>query len=196
MVFSKQFNRDVFSQPPIVGTEVNIDIPCFGPDRESLVVGKASALSGQNYTALFPYENERTVETCPVYPWLPEDIFDYRHSMLGVISLSMLQESNGVLAAMSEKLPASILAENTANLEARQSIPISVFNRRRYVWDINCERSEGTSSTNFYQTLHGIRQYFYSAVQQIGFSRADHIHKNQSVAEHDDYHSLKFHIHL
>ena len=46
MVFSKQFNRDVFSQPPIVGTEVNIDIPCFGPERESLVVGKASALSG------------------------------------------------------------------------------------------------------------------------------------------------------
>ena len=64
--------------------------------------------------------------------------------MLGVISLHMLQESNGVLKAMSEKLPPSIVEENASNIEARESIPITVFNRRRYVWDINCERSEET----------------------------------------------------
>ena len=34
--------------------------------------------------------------------------------------------------------------------------------RKRYSWDIACEADESTQSQAFYESLHGIIEYFYS----------------------------------
>ena len=67
---------------------------------------------------------------------------------------------------MSETLPESLLSLNEANLEARDSMLVTVFNRRRYVWDIFCENNRhSTKMKTFYDTLNNMRYYFYSAVE-------------------------------
>ena len=67
---------------------------------------------------------------------------------------------------MSETLPESLLSLNEANIEARDSMLVTVFNRRRYVWDIFCETSrDSTKMKTFYDTLNNMRYYFYSAAE-------------------------------
>ena len=46
---------------------------------------------------------------------------------------------------MAEKLPESLLGLNRANIEARESMMVSVLNRRRYVWYILCENDENST---------------------------------------------------
>ena len=71
---------------------------------------------------------------------------------------------------MNEKLPESILALNQANLEARESMMLTVFNRRRYAWDIFCETArDSTKKMAMYDILNNMRYYFYSAAEQALF---------------------------
>ena len=73
--------------------------------------------------------------------------------------------------------------------------------RKRYSWDLECERNELTSRQNFFNALYQIRPYFYGMDEQIAFAEADSDHSHSSTdAEnlyHDDYHKLNyFHTHM
>ena len=64
---------------------------------------------------------------------------------------------------MKEDLPDRIYKDNLSNIEERNSLFLTIFNRRRYEWDIMCEKNTATSSDTFYRTLNEMRYYFYSA---------------------------------
>ena len=103
---------------------------------------------------------------------------------------------------MAEKLPESLLGLNRANIEARESMMVSVLNRRRYVWYILCESDENsTQSSTFYNTLNNMRYYFYSALKQTQFWSIDSSHHSEEsdkkIGTHNDYHvEGQFHIHM
>ena len=64
LAFSKEARGYEFSQSPIIGTELNTQVPCFGPDRERLVIGKENLELVE-----FPIENEDPIGLCPEYDW-------------------------------------------------------------------------------------------------------------------------------
>ena len=95
---------------PIISTEINIEIPCFGPDKDRLVVGRAESYFNANFTGTFPYENENPISTCPEYEWRPDQyLHDFRHGVLGAIDLYQLQKANGIYDIMVEGLPDKLM---------------------------------------------------------------------------------------
>jgi len=51
--------------------------------------------------------------------------------------------------------------EEESNITDREDLLINVMTRKRYSWDIDCERDEATSSQTFYSAVYQLRYYFY-----------------------------------
>ena len=45
-------------------------------------------------------------------------------------------------------------------MNTRNALQMQVMTRKRYSWDIACEKDPATSSANFYEQLKKIRPYF------------------------------------
>ena len=71
---------------------MNLEFPCYGPDKDTLVLGQAESYFQTNYTGAFPYENESPISTCPEYRWRMDslDLPDIRYGVIGAIDLNQL----------------------------------------------------------------------------------------------------------
>jgi len=137
-------------------------------------------------------EREDPVVTCPAYPWRhPEDnLDDDKFNFFGVATLFEMQEANGVNEVMREILP---LGKQQQLFAAKQNIDLQIMLRRRYSWDIACEKEKSTSSKKFFEALYGIRHYFYDIEQILAFLESGEEH---TEGFHYDHHSEKFHVHM
>ena len=73
--------------------------------------------------------------------------------------------------------------------------------RRRYSWDLQCERNEQTTRENFLNEIYQIRPYFYGLEKQKSFAQIDfdHTHSSSDASNlyHDDFHKGDdFHVHM
>ena len=86
-------------------------------------------------------------------------------------------------------------------LDIRQQLQFRVMTRKRYSWDLECEKVEETRRDSFFNALYQLRPYFYRMEEQEEFVRADSDHEHSSSdAEnlyHDDVHTPDyFHVHM
>ena len=81
-----------------MAVEFNADIPCYGYDKEKLVLNP-----WQDTRALF--EIDRSIRQCPVFNWRTE-VEDVRHSKLDInVTYGDLQKDNGVYEALASLIP-------------------------------------------------------------------------------------------
>ena len=101
---------------------------------------------------------------------------------------------------MAEKFPQYMADDDLSNIEIRSALQIQVMTRKRYSWNLACEKSNQTSSKNFYSAMHDMRYYFYGVEEWRSFEEADidHSHGSFDAANkyHDDYHTGTFHVHM
>ena len=93
IAFSKTNRRLEVGAQPVISTSINTVQPCYGPDRERLVVGD----EGGFYMINFPIEKEDPLTKCPLYDWRRNLFNDHRYDTIGYTSLYMLQDSNGII---------------------------------------------------------------------------------------------------
>ena len=117
---------------------------------------------------------------------------DDRFNIAGIISLFEIQENGGVYDALEQ----SLSNFDIDDYAARKDIDIEVMARKRYKWDINCEKIESTSSDTFFETLLKLRIYFYSTDEIGEFPNGLIGHSHIKEEEHDDYHNGEFHLHV
>lgn len=68
---------------------------------------------------------------------------------------------------LDEKLPTFYSDPEMSYSPIRKALQLSIMTRRRYKWDLMCERSTVTSSKSFFNALYQIRPYFYGIEDQI-----------------------------
>ena len=125
---------------------------------------------------------------------------DERYTQIGSFNLYTLQSSNQVFSQLDATLPEDTDAQN--QIQARSDINLSIFARRRYSWDIECEQFSMTSSKTFYQKLQEISFYFHSndQIQKFPSLLSGHSHGSDeaNIYEHDPTHGneTEFHHHL
>ena len=91
IAFSRLATRVEVGQDPVISTHLNTVKPCFGPDRDRLVLG-----TGGSDLIKFPIENEDPIENCPTFDWRQTTYMDQRYNTIGYTNLWMLQEAAGV----------------------------------------------------------------------------------------------------
>ena len=84
---------------------------------------------------------------------------------------------------------------------ARADLRLNVMTRKRYTWDVECEKNEQTTSKGFFNELNSIRGYFYSYKQIKAFKDVESMHDHSSADTynkfHDDnHHNGGFHVHM
>ena len=97
LAFSKYTSRREVGLEPIISTAINSVKPCYGTDRERLVLGDQGA-----DLIRFPIEKEEPLVDCPFNIWKRASTEDSRFSVIGSTSLAELQASNGILKKLAE----------------------------------------------------------------------------------------------
>lgn len=150
----------------------------------------------------FAIEKEDPLEICPVYEWMTLKNDDKRFATVGYVSLDSLQKNNKVYQAINTIIPLDQIDKNDVSfgIETRKEIQLNVMTRRRYKWDIYCEKLYYRDPMTFFHELAKIRPYFYSMDQMSKFSeyQSEHSHSNwkESPWLHEDNHSGQFHLHM
>lgn len=78
-------------------------------------------------------------------------------------------------------------------------MPVQLLLRKRYSWSIECETDAVTKSQNFYNSVRGIREYFFDFAQMTEFEEISESHANAEGGSkyHDDTHIKdNFHVHM
>ena len=90
---------------------------------------------------------------------------------MGFVSLDLLQDSNKVYDAINTILPFHDIdkTDTTFGLESRKDIQLNIMTRRRYRWDIYCEKIFDRDYMTFFDEMVKIRPYFYpiSEIMQL-----------------------------
>ena len=153
IAFSKTTTRQEVTQEPVISTAMNSIKPCYGTDRERLVLGE----NGFNLIQ-FPLEQEDPLIRCPHYDWRRSGVDDDRYDIIGTTSMYMLQNSNGVFQALDQAVPEFFDKRDYNYMDVRQALQMRVMTRKRYRWDISCDMS----AQDFYEKIWALRKYFYS----------------------------------
>ena len=120
-----------------MAAELNTEIPCYGFDKEKLFI-----LDPWKHFRS-PIEKDRSISQCPVFEWR-KDLEDVRHSKLELnVTYGNLLRDNGVFEALTSFIPneSESTKESAFKWSKRDEIEISVITRKRYRWDISCERN-------------------------------------------------------
>lgn len=127
---------------------------------------------------------------------------DSRFQSAGFFSFDQLEKANEVYALINSILPLDSLDESdsTFGLAVRKELNLNIFTRRRYSWDIGCEKLYSRDPQTFFHKVAGIRPYFFSLEQLLDFtetsSKHDHTKWGAQPWLHDDNHADKFHVHV
>ena len=77
-------------------------------------------------------------------------------------------------------------------MNIRSALQLQVMTRKRYHWDIKCEKDPATSSANFYEQIYQLRSYFYETEERNNFYErsSGHVHTSEDASNkyHNDYH--------
>ena len=118
---------------------MNTQVPCYGFDSERLILSK-----NQMQQIDFSIEKETPIETCPKYEWMTQDISNQKSKFttVGYVSLQLLQWQNNVYKEIDTIVPLDSIdgSDSTFGLDARRGINLLVMTRRRYRWDMHCEK--------------------------------------------------------
>ena len=79
------------------------------------------------------------------------------------LTLGELERDNGVYEALGTLMPGASESalEAAFGMSARDDIKLHVMTRKRYRWDMGCEKATVLKSRYFMETLWRVRQYFY-----------------------------------
>ena len=93
VVFSKLNHRKSISLSvsPLIGATINTKAPCYGSNRDKLVLKHEQILSSSFYL-----EKEEPVYFCPYVNYKQNRSGDERYNSIGLITLYDLQSSNGI----------------------------------------------------------------------------------------------------
>mmetsp|Transcript_42405 Transcript_42405/g.55914 ORF Transcript_42405/g.55914 Transcript_42405/m.55914 type:complete len:154 (-) Transcript_42405:1785-2246(-) len=100
IAYSKTTTRQEVGQEPVISTSINSVKPCYGVDKERVVLGD----NGFDLIS-FPLEKEEPLQRCPHYEWRRSGYDDERYDIIGTTSLYMLQSSNNVFDEIDKSIP-------------------------------------------------------------------------------------------
>ena len=111
----------------------------------------------------FELEKEVTVENCSIDDWRKNMFEDRRYVTTRFVStLFSLQASNGIYRMMQDKFPKYVDDDSLSRIQIREKLRLEFYSRRRYNWNLTCEKNPKTSSKTFFSAIHDIRYFFYS----------------------------------
>ena len=174
-------------------------VPCYGPDRERLLLGERGM-----ELLKFSIEREEPLAACPSYSWRDNSVDAQRFDSVGITTMHLIQESNGVFERLDARIPGWVANEEASFVQIRQLLKMQVLTRKRYGWDLACEARPESSSAAFYAALFEIRNFFFGKEEMFALYAGDahshpHVHTISApdgpVDLHDDFHGGVHHLH-
>jgi len=81
---------------------------------------------------------------------------------------------------MQDKFPKYVDDDSLSRIQIRDKLPLQFYSRRRYNWNLTCEKNPKTSSKTFFSAIHDIRYFFYSNEDLRKFSDVEKDHSHDS----------------
>ena len=149
-------NSFKISREPAISATLKRYMPCYCYDSDRLTLSNYQMDKIQ-----ISMEKDEPLAICPVHEWRRKFNIDKRFSTAGYVSLDLLQKLNNAYEAFNSVVPLTDIdpSDSSFGLATRKNVELNVMTKRRYRWDIYCEKLFDRNLITFLEEVAALQPY-------------------------------------